>query len=138
MPDLHTGQAPRSGTNAAAPAIASTGRPRPPPTQQTSSLRPGHATVSRAGPHPPSWRRPGGGLKVRWNTLEALADQLAQAKVDGTVTRTVAKICQADIVVIDDIGDLPIDSTQAEAFYRIHRLRLRAPLHHPDQQHQAR
>ncbi|MCP2337356.1 IS21-like element helper ATPase IstB [Actinomadura rupiterrae] len=59
------------------------------------------------------------GLKVRWNTLETLGDQLAQAKVDGTVTRTVAKNCQADIVVIDDIGDLPIDSTQAEAFYRI-------------------
>jgi DNA replication protein DnaC len=59
------------------------------------------------------------GMRVRWNTLETLGDLLTQAKVDGTVTRTIAKICQADIVVIDDIGDLPIDSTQAEAFYRI-------------------
>jgi DNA replication protein DnaC len=59
------------------------------------------------------------GMKVQWNTLETLSDQLAQAKVDQTVTATIAKICRADIVVIDDISDVPIDSTQAEAFYRI-------------------
>src|SRR5882757_4343422 len=48
-----------------------------------------------------------------------LGDQLTKAKIDGTVTRTIARICQADIVVIDDIGDLPVESAQAEAFYPI-------------------
>ena len=56
---------------------------------------------------------------IIWNTLETLGDQLAQAKLDGTVTRTIAKICRADIIVIDDIGVLPVEPIQAEAFYRI-------------------
>jgi DNA replication protein DnaC len=59
------------------------------------------------------------GMRVAWNTLETLGDQLAQAKLDGTVTRTTAKICRADIIVIDDIGVLPVEPIQAEAFYRV-------------------
>jgi DNA replication protein DnaC len=58
-------------------------------------------------------------MKVSWNTLETLGDLLTQAKIDGTVTRTIAKICRADMVVIDDIGVLPVEPAQAEAFYRI-------------------
>lgn len=59
------------------------------------------------------------GMRVAWNTLETLGDHLAQAKLDGTVTRTIAKVCQADIIVIDDIGITPVEAIQAEAFYRI-------------------
>lgn len=58
-------------------------------------------------------------MRVIWNTLETLGDELNKAKLDGTVTRTIAKICRADIVVIDDIGVLPVEPIQAEAFYRI-------------------
>jgi DNA replication protein DnaC len=58
-------------------------------------------------------------MRVIWHTLETLGDLLAKAKVDGTVTRTIAKICANHIIVIDDIGVLPVESIQAEAFYRI-------------------
>ncbi|GAB2823837.1 IS21-like element ISSme2 family helper ATPase IstB [Actinocorallia aurea] len=58
-------------------------------------------------------------MRVVWQTLETLGNQLNQAKVDGTVTRTIAKICTNDIIVIDDIGVLPVEPIQAEAFYRI-------------------
>jgi DNA replication protein DnaC len=58
-------------------------------------------------------------MRVSWTTLETLGDLLTQAKIDGTVTRTIAKICRADMVVIDDIGVLPVEPAQAEAFYRI-------------------
>jgi DNA replication protein DnaC len=58
-------------------------------------------------------------MRVIWHTLETLGDLLAKAKVDGTVTRTIAKICANHIIVIDDIGVLPVEPIQAEAFYRI-------------------
>ncbi|MFL6054251.1 MAG: ATP-binding protein [Actinoallomurus sp.] len=35
------------------------------------------------------------------------------------MTRTIARICRADLIVIDDIGVLPVEPIQAEAFYRI-------------------
>jgi DNA replication protein DnaC len=57
--------------------------------------------------------------RVAWNTLETLGNQLTKSKLDGTVTHTIAKICSNDIVVVDDIGVLPVEPIQAEAFYRI-------------------
>jgi DNA replication protein DnaC len=59
------------------------------------------------------------GMRVIWHTLETLGDLLAQAKLEGAVTRTIAKICTNDVIVIDDIGVLPVEPIQAEAFYRI-------------------
>ena len=42
-----------------------------------------------------------------------------QGKADGSVARTVAKVCSCDLVVVDDIGMLPAGQDAAEAFYRI-------------------
>ena len=58
-------------------------------------------------------------LQVAWFTLESLTTTLAKANVDGSVARTVARICRADLIVIDDIGMLPAGQDAAEAFYRI-------------------
>lgn len=58
-------------------------------------------------------------LRVAWFTLESLTANLAKAKVDGSVARTVARICRADLIAIDDIGMLPAGQDAAEAFYRI-------------------
>jgi DNA replication protein DnaC len=58
-------------------------------------------------------------LRVAWFTLESLTANLAKAKVDGSVARTVARICRADLIVVDDIGMLPAGQDAAEAFYRI-------------------
>lgn len=58
-------------------------------------------------------------LKVAWFTLETLTTAIGRSKVDGSTARTVAKICRADLIVIDDIGMLPAGDDAAEAFYRI-------------------
>jgi DNA replication protein DnaC len=58
-------------------------------------------------------------LRVAWFTLETLTATLDKSKVDGSTARTVAKICRADLIVIDDIGMLPAGEDAAEAFYRI-------------------
>jgi DNA replication protein DnaC len=58
-------------------------------------------------------------LRVVWFTLESLTATLAKAKVDGSVARTVSRICRVDLIVIDDIGMLPAGQEAAEAFYRI-------------------
>jgi len=58
-------------------------------------------------------------LKVAWFTLETLATTIVRAKADGSVARTVARICRSDLIVVDDIGMLPVGQDAAEAFYRI-------------------
>jgi DNA replication protein DnaC len=58
-------------------------------------------------------------LRVAWFTLETLTQTIAKAKVDGSIARTVARICRVDLIVVDDIGLLPAGQEAAEAFYRI-------------------
>jgi DNA replication protein DnaC len=58
-------------------------------------------------------------LRVVWFTLETLTQTIGKAKVDGSVARTVARICRSDLIVVDDIGMLPAGQDAAEAFYRI-------------------
>lgn len=58
-------------------------------------------------------------LRVAWFTLESLTATMAKAKVDGSVARTVTRICRSDMIVVDDIGLLPAGQDAAEAFYRI-------------------
>jgi DNA replication protein DnaC len=58
-------------------------------------------------------------LRVAWFTLETLATTIGRAKADATIARTVARICRCDLIVVDDIGMLPVGPEAAEAFYRI-------------------
>jgi DNA replication protein DnaC len=58
-------------------------------------------------------------LRVGWFTLETLSAAIGRAKADGSVARTVARICRFDLIVVDDIGMLPVGQDAAEAFYRI-------------------
>lgn len=59
------------------------------------------------------------GRRVAWFSLESLTATIGRARVDGSIGRTVARICRADLIVIDDIGMLPAGQEAAEAFYRI-------------------
>jgi DNA replication protein DnaC len=59
------------------------------------------------------------GLKVAWFTLESLTEAVGRAKVDASVTKLVKTICRADLIAIDDIGQLPAGQDAAEAFYRV-------------------
>jgi DNA replication protein DnaC len=58
-------------------------------------------------------------MRVAWFTLETLTITVGKAKVDGSVARTISRICGCDLIVIDDIGMLPAGQDAAEAFYRI-------------------
>lgn len=58
-------------------------------------------------------------LRVAWFTLETLTAAIAKTKIDGSTARTVARICRADLIVVDDIGMLPAGADAAEAFYRV-------------------
>jgi DNA replication protein DnaC len=59
------------------------------------------------------------GLKVSWFTLETLTQTISRSKVDASTAKVVARICRADLIVVDDIGMLPAGQAEAEALYRI-------------------
>lgn len=59
------------------------------------------------------------GRRATWFSLESLATTVARAKVDASVPKVIARICRADLIVIDDIGTLPVSQEAAEAFYRV-------------------
>ena len=40
-------------------------------------------------------------LRVAWYTLETLTTTIGRAKADGSVARTVARICRVDLIVVD-------------------------------------
>jgi len=59
------------------------------------------------------------GRRVAWFSLESLTATIGRARVDGSTGRVVARICRADLIVVDDIGMLPAGAEAAEAFYRV-------------------
>jgi DNA replication protein DnaC len=59
------------------------------------------------------------GLKVAWFTLEDLGVLLRRHRADDTVTKAITRVLRADLVVIDDIGLLPVAQDAAEGLYRL-------------------
>ena len=59
------------------------------------------------------------GLRVAWFTLEDLGLLLRRHRADDTVTKAIARILRADLVVVDDIGLLPVSHDAAEGLYRL-------------------
>lgn len=59
------------------------------------------------------------GLHVAWFTLEQLGVLLRRHRADDTVTKAFARILRADLVVVDDIGLLPVATDAAERLYRL-------------------
>jgi DNA replication protein DnaC len=59
------------------------------------------------------------GLNVAWFTLESLGVLVRRHRADDTVTKAIARILRADIVMIDDIGLLPVGTDAAEGLYRL-------------------
>lgn len=59
------------------------------------------------------------GKRVAWFSLESLTATVSRAKVDASIQKVVTRICRADLIVIDDIGTLPVRQDAAEAFYRV-------------------
>ena len=55
------------------------------------------------------------GLRVAWFTLEDLGLLLRRHRADDTVSKAIARILRADLVVVDDIGLLPVSTTPPRA-----------------------
>ncbi|HEX6597510.1 MAG TPA: IS21-like element helper ATPase IstB [Acidimicrobiales bacterium] len=59
------------------------------------------------------------GHRVAWFSLESLGVLVRRHRADDSVTRAVARILRADLVVVDDIGLLPVGPDAAEGLYRL-------------------
>ncbi len=59
------------------------------------------------------------GAHVSWFSLEALGALVRRHRADDTTGRAIKRIMRADVIVIDDIGLLPVAGETAEALYRV-------------------
>ena len=59
------------------------------------------------------------GCKVAWFSLEDLGALLRRHRADDTVTKAIARVLRADVIMIDDIGLLPVSGDAAEGLYRL-------------------
>jgi DNA replication protein DnaC len=59
------------------------------------------------------------GLKVAWFSLEDLGVLVRRHRADDSVTKAVTAILRARLIVVDDIGLLPVSPDAAEGFYRL-------------------
>ena len=59
------------------------------------------------------------GLHVACFTLQALGVLLRRHRADDSVSKAMARILRADLVVVDDIGLLPVGADAAEGLYRL-------------------
>jgi DNA replication protein DnaC len=59
------------------------------------------------------------GKTVAWHTLESLAVMLRRHRADDSVAKAIGRLIRADVIVIDDIGMLPVAPEAAEALFRV-------------------
>jgi DNA replication protein DnaC len=59
------------------------------------------------------------GRTVAWFAIDELGALVRRHRADDTVTRAITRITRADLIVVDDIGMLPIGPDAAEGFYRL-------------------
>jgi DNA replication protein DnaC len=59
------------------------------------------------------------GRKVAWSTLESLGALVGRHRADDSMAKAVTRILRADLVVVDDIGLLPVGPDAAEGLYRL-------------------
>jgi DNA replication protein DnaC len=59
------------------------------------------------------------GKTVAFHTLESLATLIGSHRADQSVSKAIAKLIKADLIVIDDAGLLPISPEAAEALFRV-------------------
>lgn len=72
---------------------------------------------------------------MSWFTLESLTTTVGRAAVDGTISKVLAKITRAELVVVDDIGMLALRTGRRRGVLPAGRRHLRATLPGRHQQH---
>ena len=59
------------------------------------------------------------GLHVAWLRLEDLGVLLSRHRADDTVAKAITRLLKAELVIVDDIGLLPVATDAAEGLYRL-------------------
>jgi DNA replication protein DnaC len=59
------------------------------------------------------------GLSVAWFSIEDLGALIRRHRIDDTITKAFTPITKAHLVIVDDIGLLPITVDAAEGLYRL-------------------
>jgi DNA replication protein DnaC len=59
------------------------------------------------------------GAHVSWFSLEQLGQIVRRGRADDSTGRAIKRIMRADVIIIDDIGLLPVAAETAEALYRV-------------------
>jgi DNA replication protein DnaC len=59
------------------------------------------------------------GLRVRYLRLGRLLEEIALARVDGSYGTLLARICKADLLILDDFGISPLTGAEARELLEI-------------------
>jgi DNA replication protein DnaC len=59
------------------------------------------------------------GKTVAWHTLETLTALLRRHRADDSITKAISKLIRSDLILIDDVGLLPVSPDAAEALFRV-------------------
>ena len=59
------------------------------------------------------------GKTVAWHTLETLAGLVHRHRADDSVNKAIGKLIRSDLILIDDVGLLPVSTDAAEALFRV-------------------
>jgi DNA replication protein DnaC len=59
------------------------------------------------------------GMTVAWFTIEDLGGMVRSHRADDSLARAIARLIRSDLIIIDDIGLLPVSPDAAEGFYRL-------------------
>ena len=59
------------------------------------------------------------GLAVSWFTIEDLGALVRRHRADDSIARALPRIIRSDLIIVADIGLLPVSEDAAEGFYRL-------------------
>jgi DNA replication protein DnaC len=59
------------------------------------------------------------GKTVAWHTLETLAQLFRRHHADDSINKAISKLIRSDLILVDDVGLLPISPEGAEALFRV-------------------
>jgi DNA replication protein DnaC len=59
------------------------------------------------------------GMTVAWFGIEDLGALVRRHRADDSIARALARVIRTDLIIIDDIGLLPVSPDAAEGFYRL-------------------
>jgi DNA replication protein DnaC len=59
------------------------------------------------------------GKTVIWHTLETREVLVRRHRADDTINKAISKLIRSDLILIDDVGLLPVSADAAEALFRV-------------------